>query len=70
MNINISLLITIVAFLLASCSGGVRWKVDSIDEPFITFYVYPGDAGHNYGDIEEEGFPKRIYKRGDKVEVV
>ena len=40
------------------------------DEPFITFYVYPGDAGHNYGDIEEEGFPKRIYKRGDKVEIV
>jgi len=40
------------------------------DEPFITFYVYPGDAGHNYGDIEEEGFPKRIYKRGDEVEIM
>ncbi len=40
------------------------------DEPFITFYVYPGDAGHNYGDIETEGFPKRIYKRGDKVEIL
>ncbi len=40
------------------------------DEPFITFYVYPGDAGHNYGDIEEEGFPKRIYKRGDNIEII
>jgi glucose-6-phosphate isomerase len=40
------------------------------DEPFITFYVYPGDAGHNYGDIEEEGFPKRIYKRRDKIEII
>jgi glucose-6-phosphate isomerase len=40
------------------------------DEPFITFYVYPGDAGHNYGDIEEEGFPKRIYKRGNKIEII
>lgn len=40
------------------------------DEPLITFYVYPGDAGHNYGDIEEEGFPKRIYKRGGKVEIL
>jgi glucose-6-phosphate isomerase len=40
------------------------------DEPFITFYVYPGDAGHNYGDIEEQGFPKRIYKRGDNVEII
>jgi glucose-6-phosphate isomerase len=40
------------------------------DEPFITFYVYPGDAGHNYGDIEEEGFPKRIYNRGGKIEII
>ena len=39
-------------------------------EPFITFYVYPGDAGHNYGDIEQEGFPKRIYKRGNTVEII
>jgi glucose-6-phosphate isomerase, archaeal len=40
------------------------------NEPVITFYVYPGDAGHNYGDIEEEGFPKRIYKRGGKIEII
>ena len=40
------------------------------DEPFMTFYVYPGDAGHNYGDIEQEGFPKRIYKRGNTVEII
>lgn len=40
------------------------------DEPFITFYIYPGDAGHNYGDIEEQGFPKRIYKRGDRIEIL
>jgi glucose-6-phosphate isomerase len=40
------------------------------EEPFITFYVYPGDAGHNYGDIEEEGFPKRIYKHGEKIAII
>ena len=38
--------------------------------PLSTFYVYPGDAGHNYGDIEQEGFPKRIYQRGGKVEII
>ena len=32
-------------------------------EPLISFCVYPGDAGHNYGDIEKEGFPRRAFCR-------
>ena len=36
-------------------------------EPLVSFCVYPGDAGHNYGDIEREGFPKRVLLRGGKV---
>ncbi len=32
-------------------------------EPLISFCVYPGDAGHNYGDIEKEGFPRRAFFR-------
>jgi glucose-6-phosphate isomerase, archaeal len=40
------------------------------DEPLVTFYVYPAEAGHNYGDIEKEGFPQRIFKRAGKVEIV
>ncbi len=32
-------------------------------EPLITFCVYPGDAGHNYGDIAATGFPKRVFLR-------
>jgi len=36
-------------------------------EPLVSFCVYPGDAGHNYGDIAEEGFPKRIFRRGGQV---
>ena len=35
-------------------------SVNTGDEPLISFCVYPGDAGHNYGDIETEGFPKRV----------
>ncbi len=38
-------------------------------EPLISFCVYPGDAGHNYGDIEKEGFPRRVFIRGGKVAV-
>ncbi len=40
------------------------------DEPLITFYVYPADAGHNYGDIEKEGFPVRVFKRAGTLEIV
>lgn len=36
-------------------------------EPLISFCVYPGDAGHNYGDIEQQGFPKRIFKRHGEI---
>lgn len=34
-----------------------------LDEPLVSFCVYPAEAGHNYGDIALEGFPKRVYLR-------
>jgi glucose-6-phosphate isomerase len=40
------------------------------EEPVITFYVYPAEAGHNYGDIEKEGFPVRVFKKAGKIEIV
>jgi len=46
------------------------WAHRSINtgaEPLVSFCVYPGDAGHNYGDIEREGFPKRVFVRSDKI---
>jgi len=42
-------------------------SVNTGSEPLITFYVFPGDAGHNYGDIETEGFPKRIFSRDGEI---
>ena len=42
-------------------------SVNTGGEPLISFCVYPGDAGHNYGDIEAEGFPKRVFSRGGEV---
>lgn len=36
-------------------------SVNTGDEPLVSFCVYPADAGHNYGDIQSEGFPRRIF---------
>lgn len=46
------------------------WAHRSINtgkEELVSFCVYPGDAGHNYGDIEKQGFPKRVFLRNEKV---
>ncbi len=37
------------------------------DDPLISFCVYPAEAGHNYGDIEDEGFPKRVFVRSGRI---
>jgi len=34
--------------------------------PFVFFAIYPGDAGHNYGDIERTGFVKVLIEKGGK----
>jgi len=43
--------------------------VNTGEEPLISFCVYPAEAGHNYGDIEKEGFPLRVFKRAGVVQV-
>ena len=43
--------------------------VNTGDDPLVSFCVYPAEAGHNYGDIEKEGFPLRVFKRAGRVEV-
>lgn len=40
--------------------------VNTGDSPFIFFAVYPGDAGHNYGDIEKTGFFRVPVERNGK----
>jgi glucose-6-phosphate isomerase, archaeal len=44
-------------------------SVNTGDEPLISFCVYNAEAGHNYGDIETEGFPKRVFMRRGLVVV-
>jgi glucose-6-phosphate isomerase len=46
-----------------------HWGHRSINvgsEPLISFCAYQADAGHNYGDIEIQGFPKRVFIRDGK----
>lgn len=35
----------------------------SSTEPLITFFAFPGDAGHDYGTIETKGFRKIVVDR-------
>ena len=42
--------------------------VNTGDEALVSLCIYPAEAGHNYGDIEKEGFPQRVYKRNGTVE--
>jgi glucose-6-phosphate isomerase, archaeal len=39
-------------------------------EALISLCIYPGEAGHNYGDIEKQGFPKRIYRRNGEIQIL
>lgn len=34
--------------------------VNTGEDPFVFYYAYPGDAGHDYGSIEQTGFPQLL----------
>ncbi|MER8158931.1 glucose-6-phosphate isomerase [Streptomyces sp. NPDC094472] len=42
----------------------------SPDEPLITFFAFPGHAGHDYGTIESKGFRKIVVERDGAPAVV
>ena len=42
-------------------------SINTGDEPLVSFCIWPAEAGHNYGDIAEEGFPKRVFRRGGEI---
>lgn len=39
--------------------------VNTGNEPLVFFAAYPGDAGHDYGEIEQEGFIKVVVADGE-----
>ncbi len=50
-----------------------RWahrSVNTGDDDLITFFAYPGHAGHDYGTIEQQGFRKLVVARDGRPEIV
>ena len=51
-----------------------RWAHRSVntgeDNDLVTFFVYPRDAGHDYGTIEGQGFRKLILEKNDRPQIV
>jgi glucose-6-phosphate isomerase, archaeal len=51
-----------------------RWAHRSVntrlDTDLVTFFVYPGHAGHDYGTIERQGFRKLIVEQNGKPAIV
>jgi glucose-6-phosphate isomerase len=45
-------------------------SVNTGSESLVSFCVYNAEAGHNYGDIETEGFAKRVVSEGGKPVIV
>jgi glucose-6-phosphate isomerase len=42
----------------------------SRQEDLVTFFIYPGDAGHDYGTIEKQGFRKLVVEGAGGIEIV
>jgi glucose-6-phosphate isomerase len=42
----------------------------SPSEPLITFYAFPGHAGHDYGTIETKGFRKLMVERDGNPTII
>ena len=39
-------------------------------EDLVTFFVYPGNAGHDYGSIEKQGFRRLVVEREGAPDVI
>lgn len=52
--------------------GGWAHRSINIDtkEPFITFFVFRGDAGHDYASIEQKGFQKIVVEVDGKPTIL
>jgi glucose-6-phosphate isomerase, archaeal len=42
----------------------------SLSEPLVTFFAFRGDAGHDYGTIEEKGFRNLVVQRDGSAVVI
>lgn len=42
----------------------------SMNEDLVTFFAYPGNAGHDYGTIETQGFRKLVLHRHGETQII
>jgi glucose-6-phosphate isomerase len=42
----------------------------SPNEDLVTFFVYPGHAGHDYGTIEQQGFRKLVVEQNGQPAII
>lgn len=51
-----------------------RWAHRSVntgaEEDLVTFFVYPGHSGHDYGTIEQQGFRKLVVEENGRPKIV
>ncbi len=50
-----------------------RWAhrtINTGDVPMVSFFVFRGDAGHDYGTIEQKGYRKLVVERDGKPTMV
>jgi glucose-6-phosphate isomerase len=51
-----------------------RWAHRSVctarQQPLVIFFVYPGQAGHDYGTIETQGFRKLVLDGDNGIEII
>ncbi len=51
-----------------------RWAHRSVctsrQEDLVTFFAYPGNAGHDYGTIERQGFRKLVVEGANGPEII
>ncbi len=45
-------------------------SVNTGTDDLVTFFVYPGNAGHDYGTIERQGFRKCIFARDGAPQII
>lgn len=50
--------------------GWAHRSVNIGSEPFVTFFNFRGDAGHDYATIEEKGYRKLVVDNNGAVEIV
>ncbi|MCB0154582.1 MAG: glucose-6-phosphate isomerase [Anaerolineae bacterium] len=51
-----------------------RWAHRSVNtsptEDLVTFFIYPGHAGHDYGTIEQKGFRKLVIEEAGQPKII